>query len=1143
MCRKPLLSFALLASALALFVVARSPYAADFCVDSASALQTALTSAATNGQADRLLVVQGTYTGPFVYTSSERFALQVLGGYVAGCASRTLDAANTTLQGDGADRVLGLTATNGGAFTLEGVTISGGARTGDGGGLYASTASNIYLRDNLFRDNRASAKGGGAYIAGEATMYVERNIFQGNGGTTGDNTDEGGGLYIFTDVGSLAMSNNTFEANRANTWGAGVQILTNQGTIALSGNAFKFNIGGAGGGVGILIRNSTARAILANNSFDGNSNTYCRFSFGNQGAGVYVDASTGQVILNHNSFLNNQNGSCFWGSHGGGATLVASTGAITMTDNSFNSNTSPSGAGGGAYTSTSSGAITSANNRFDYNNAQLTSPPDGGGAYILSTSGPVDLTGNAFYVNKASRGGGAWVQTGGIVTLTNNTLESNGGSSNGGGLWLTASSEAVTASIYNNLFWNNHAPVGADLWIDNNSDGDTVASPLTLLNNNFNQTLSTGFWTKITIAIDPSNLGLNAADGDPSPFDDTDTQHLHTDSPMIDAGNNAAPALLAADMDGQVRIIGAAVDIGADEYGSLIDQTITFGPAPSIVVGGTGTVTATGGASGNPVIFTSQTAGVCASGGTNGATITGVAAGTCTIAANQAGNTNYNPAPQTTQGFGIGKVNQTIAFGPAPTILVGGTGAVTANGGASGIPVIFTSQTAGVCTSSGTNGSTITGLAAGTCTIAANQAGNANYNPAPQATQGFSIGKANQTITFGPAPTIVVGGTGTMTATGGASGNPVVFTSQTAGVCTSGGANGSTITGVAAGTCTIAANQPGNANYNPAPQTTQGFGIGKANQTITFGPAPTIGIGGTGTVTATGGASGNPVTFTSQTASVCASGGANGSTITGVTAGTCTIAANQAGNADYNPAPQVTQGFRIGNVVKTTMFSDNFDSYASGAFPSSVWTLRYNGSGSPNQYVDTAQFTSPAQSLRLQGSSCWSANAYHPVTFPPTPDTRITLSARVYMDQIVAGGCSNDRAWVALEDPAVATWGVHYAAVTFNGDGFVYAIQKEADRTRDVKLMAYQARVWYLVETNIDLAARTFDVYIDGILKAQGLQILDPGLPTGVEMCAGHGNNPTVWFDDISLHRIDSNAPGFCWECLPTKGGWRSILH
>lgn len=84
-----------------------------------------------------------------------------------------------------------------------------------------------------------------------------------------------------------------------------------------------------------------------------------------------------------------------------------------------------------------------------------------------------------------------------------------------------------------------------------------------------------------------------------------------------------------------------------------VAQTITFNAAPTVVVGGTGTVSATGGASGNPVVFSSLTPGVCTVSGTNGSIVTKNAAGVCTIAANQAGSTTiamiYLAAPQVTQ--------------------------------------------------------------------------------------------------------------------------------------------------------------------------------------------------------------------------------------------------------------------------------------------------------------------------------------------------------------------------------------------------------------------------------------------------------------------------------------------------------------
>lgn len=274
---------------------------------------------------------------------------------------------------------------------------------------------------------------------------------------------------------------------------------------------------------------------------------------------------------------------------------------------------------------------------------------------------------------------------------------------------------------------------------------------------------------------------------------------------------------------------GAAVQYAYDANGNrttlsitapvIQPQTISFGAAPNRVVGGTGTVSATGGASGNLVTFTSQTTGVCT---ISGSIVTGITAGSCTIAANQAGNATYSAAPQANQSFNIGMGSQTIGFGSAPTVSVGGIGTVSATGGASGNAVTFTSQTTGVCTISG---SIVTGVTAGVCTIAANQAGNTNYGAAPQVTQTYSIGKGNQTISFGTAPTVVVGGIGTVSATGGASGNQVTFSSTTTGVCT---ISGSTVTGLAFGTCTIAANQAGSTNYNAATQTTLSFNIGVA---------------------------------------------------------------------------------------------------------------------------------------------------------------------------------------------------------------------------------------------------------------------------------------------------------------------------
>ena len=75
-------------------------------MDSATGLQTALTTSGANGASDVIKLVQGTYTGSFYFSSNEAYDLSIEGGYTAGCGSRTVNATNTVLDGAGTDVVL-----------------------------------------------------------------------------------------------------------------------------------------------------------------------------------------------------------------------------------------------------------------------------------------------------------------------------------------------------------------------------------------------------------------------------------------------------------------------------------------------------------------------------------------------------------------------------------------------------------------------------------------------------------------------------------------------------------------------------------------------------------------------------------------------------------------------------------------------------------------------------------------------------------------------------------------------------------------------------------------------------------------------------------------------------------------------------
>ena len=187
--------------------------------------------------------------------------------------------------------------------------------------------------------------------------------------------------------------------------------------------------------------------------------------------------------------------------------------------------------------------------------------------------------------------------------------------------------------------------------------------------------------------------------------------------------------------------------LACQTVGSLITQTISFiNPGVKTLGAAPFTLSATGGASGNAVTFTSLTTSVCT---VSGSTVTLVAAGVCTLAANQAGNATYAAASRVLQSFSVvGVISQTISFSsPGAKTMGAAPFALSAAGGASGNPVTFTSQTTGVCTVSG---NTVTLVAAGTCTVAANQAGNANYAAAPQVTQSITVSAAPPTSAAGP---------------------------------------------------------------------------------------------------------------------------------------------------------------------------------------------------------------------------------------------------------------------------------------------------------------------------------------------------------------------------------------------------------
>jgi len=105
--------------------------------------------------------------------------------------------------------------------------------------------------------------------------------------------------------------------------------------------------------------------------------------------------------------------------------------------------------------------------------------------------------------------------------------------------------------------------------------------------------------------------------------------------------------------------------------------------------------------------------------------------GTCTVIANQAGNSDYSAAPQVTKSVTATLAAQAITFTTNPPASAAYKSSFTVVASASsGLAVKFTSS--GACSNSGTT-YTMTS-STGTCSVIANQAGSSNYAAAPQVT-------------------------------------------------------------------------------------------------------------------------------------------------------------------------------------------------------------------------------------------------------------------------------------------------------------------------------------------------------------------------------------------------------------------------
>jgi hypothetical protein len=269
------------------------------------------------------------------------------------------------------------------------------------------------------------------------------------------------------------------------------------------------------------------------------------------------------------------------------------------------------------------------------------------------------------------------------------------------------------------------------------------------------------------------------------------------------------------------------------------------------------------------------------------------------------------------------------------------------------------------------------------------------------ATFSVTVGQLSQTITFNPSATALTTDTIALSAT--ASSGLSVSLSVQSGPGSINGSNVLSFTG--AGSVVVRASQAGNASYLAATNVDRTIVVSQASQTISFTLAATALTTDTIALSATGGASGNLVTFSVQSGS----GSISGSDVLSFTgAGSVVVRASQAGNASYLEATNVDRTIVVSAAGGVTAVADR----VAATSVSVLIDVLANDTDGANRPLTLTSVTQPAVGkVAIEGSK---------IRF--TPKVKTSVTAPLTFTYTVNAGSDSATATVTLIPPPVGNY-------------------------------------------------------------------------------------------------------------------------
>ncbi|HEX3462262.1 MAG TPA: choice-of-anchor Q domain-containing protein, partial [Acidimicrobiales bacterium] len=624
-------------------------------------------------------------------------------------------------------------ALNLGTSTSSGGTIATNTATGGGGIAIVDTGAHApaTLDGVTVSGNAASGNGGGVLAFGQVSMAAGSSI---TGNTAATN---GGGLYNEFNLGGVGPTLNgvTISGNKASS-GGGIFDDVGGGGLTMTGGSISGNTATPGSGGGVSI---TPSAPTAEDTFSGVSITLN--SAANNGGGIFQNA--GGLLVNNGTSVSNN--SAVTG-QGGGVLLIGSTGSKCSTSISpvpapplpipasnvcisgatvtGNSAIAPTAGGGGIFNSGAtllvnassvSGNSASVDGAGIYSivtvatviassisNNQIVAgnPTQFGAGFYGGNSAPLDaiyystISGNAIVATASGDGDGAGIFNNTGLSMIDDTVANNLGAFEGAGIFNSGANLVLkNVTISGNQTSQAAGSAGGGLFNGGSANllgtilaNDQAGIPLThnecantpVVSNGYNEDIgSTCKFTTANHDLSSSNplLGPLANNGGP-----TLTEALSAGSPAI----GVEPGALCPAVDQRGIVRGNPCSIGAFEgTGAPIPTTTTVTVSPTSVAPGatvtySATVTSGSGTPTGTVTFATGSTTLCTTGtlvgGVGSCTATNAPPGTDTVTG------SFTPTSGSSFAGSSGTTTLTVSHAPTTTaITVNPTSVVSGN--------------------------------------------------------------------------------------------------------------------------------------------------------------------------------------------------------------------------------------------------------------------------------------------------------------------------------------------------------------------------------------------------------------------------------------------------------------------------------